>query len=355
MKILMLVNWNVQKVNIEPENQQPSNYCVKGKKYWFFNHIEEDVQIDVIGVKNNWISRLEKKILRFYVIQTIKVLLKLRKYDVVISHGAQSGIFLSFIRRFFKGKYKHILIDVGAFNSASEKNTLKDKIIKFSSKSIDYVIYHESNQKKYYEKYYPWLIEKSKFISYGADIDFFIKKTENKNFIENKYLLCVGYSKRDWETLINAYELVKTDYKLILLGKKIKTNDSRIQSIDFVDVNTMISYIKNSSFCILPLKNYNYSFGQMTFLQQCLLEKTVIVSKVNSMIDYGIDNETCVFYESENKKDLADKISDLLINEEKCKKIGKQAKIYVCKNISDRKMANEIYKTVKEVVYNEKK
>lgn len=354
MKVLMLVNWNVKKATTELSDSQPSNYYIPGEKYWFFRHIKDEIQVDVKGVSNSFISKIERKIFKFYIFQTIKILFRLKKYDVVISHGAQSGVFLSFLRRFKKWNFKHILIDVGAFNSASEKNRIQDRMLKFASKSLDYVIYHESNQIKYYEKYYPWLVGISRFIPYGADIDFFTQKQTRQN-TKNDYVICVGYSKRDWNTLIKAYRKVKTDCKLLLLGKKIYTDDNRIVSLEKVDVNSMIQYILGARFCVLPLENYNYSFGQMTFLQQCLLKKLVIVSKVSSMIDYGIDHKTCMFFEAGDHEELSKIICEMLADEEKCKLIGENAHKFVCDILSDKNMALNIYSVLKELVENEKK
>ena len=143
MKILMLVNWPVNKKNFNKSELQSSNFF-DGKEYWFFKNIlNQNDKIDVIGLETcPKISKFEYRFFKVYIFQTIKNLFKFNSYDVVISHGANSGIILAFIRRFFKTRYKHVLFDIGSFRSAEKGNGFVNKLIKFASKSIDYVFYH---------------------------------------------------------------------------------------------------------------------------------------------------------------------------------------------------------------------
>lgn len=59
------------------------------------------------------IENFEKNKLRFYVVQTLRAIPKLKNYDLIVSHGMQSGIVLSLFRRFVKTKEKHIVFDSG--------------------------------------------------------------------------------------------------------------------------------------------------------------------------------------------------------------------------------------------------
>ena len=121
MKILMLVNWKVEYCDSPPEDRQPPDYVENGKKYWFFRYFQDDVDVDVVDIRSfPALEKIEKDRLRFYVWQTLKVLPRLNQYDVVLSHGMQSGIVLCLWRRLFgKGRYRHIVFDIGAFNSGT--------------------------------------------------------------------------------------------------------------------------------------------------------------------------------------------------------------------------------------------
>lgn len=363
IKILMLVNWKIEYASQVPEGKQPPDYFVEGKPYWFFRYFEEEVQVDVMDIHSiAFLENIEKNKLRFYVWQALKAIPKLNRYDLIISHGAQSGVVVSLWRRLFQGKSKHLLFDIGAFNSAAESGSAL-KLMQFASKSIDGVIYHTSSQKGYYEKHFPWLTGRAKFIPFGTDSEYFCRK--NKNEIQN-YMICVGYSKRDWDTLVQAYYLLvqrlngenKEVPELKLVGKEYDTGkgmeeavaNAKVTAVPFVPLEQLIDEIQNSLFGILPLEYFNYSFGQMTLLQQMALEKAVITADVPSMVDYVEDGTTGILYKNGNARDLCDKMYRLYEDWDLRKQIGKNAAFYVGEQYNEQKMAGLIEEFIKSMV-----
>ena len=99
-RILMLVNWQVRYTDSDLADEQPSNKVVKGKKYWFFEYWDdEDMTVDVVDyTRLAAIHSIEKRLLKFYVSQPIRVLPGLDSYDLIISHSAQSGVLLALMR-----------------------------------------------------------------------------------------------------------------------------------------------------------------------------------------------------------------------------------------------------------------
>lgn len=367
MKILMLVNWKIKYCDSTPTNMQSPDYFVKGKPYWFFRYFPKDTQVDVVDCSSfPALEKFEQNTIRFYVYQTIRVLPRLNKYDFVISHGMQSGIVLCLFRRLFgKGKYKHIVIDVGAFNSAKESGKAL-KLMQYASKSLDGVIYHTPSQIDYYRKCHPWLVNKSRYIMFGTELEFFSKienDIESKNSHGGKikhYIVCVGYHQRDWKTLLDAFKLVDNEVNLRIIGNdNIITDDTRIESIGKLPIRDLVLQIKNADFCVLPLENNNYSFGQMTLLQQMLLSKAVIVADVPSVAPYiiqedGVPNNLSV-YQSKNKTALAGCITRLLNDKKYCMALGKKARKSVVDRFSDKIMAASIYDYLSERLFaNEK-
>ena len=360
----MLVNWKIEYAQQIPNGKQPPDYDVEGKPYWFFRYFEEPVQVDVVDIRSfPWLERFEKNKLRFYVWQTLRVIPHLHKYDLILSHGAQSGIVLSLFRRLFKGKAKHILFDIGAFNSAAEKGGAL-KLMQLSSHSLDGVIYHTGNQKEYYMKCFPWLLDKSQFIPFGTDSTYFVR--ENEKTKTQNCIICVGYQKRDWNTLIQAYlcmtEKLNQEGKEIpelrLVGKAdyegkdiIKLPEkAQITAIPFVPLEELISDILSSLFAVLPLENFNYSFGQMTLLQQMALGKAVITARVPSMVDYVTEGKTGLFYEAGNKQDLCDKMLLLYENGQLRQQIEHAAREYVEFKYNEKHMALQIEAFIKKVL-----
>jgi hypothetical protein len=353
MKILMLVNWKVKYTDHIPSDKQPPDYYVEGIPYWFFRYFKhkEKYQVDVVDTHSFfWLEKFEKNKLHFYIWQTIKVLHKLNAYDLVLSHGMQSGIVLCLWRRIFgKGKYKHIVFDIGAFNSAREtgKNL---KLMQYASKSLDGVIYHTSHQKEYYKKCHPWLLTKSRFIPFGTDYEYFIRQKELvRDFGQHDdYILCAGYNKRDWETLLKAYNNIQTGVKLKLIGKgDIKCEDPRVEVMPAVSTLEFIQQVKNALFCVLPLQQFNYSYGQMTLLQQMVLGKAVIVADVYSIEAYKRGNNMLT-YPPEDEKVLQEKLESLLSDSLLRVRLGKAAEQSVKEYFNEHKMAEAIQEAIGE-------
>lgn len=344
MKILMLVNWKIQYCDAKPTDKQPPDYYVKGEPYWFFRYFKEEPEVDVVDVSSfPWLEKFEKNKLRFYVWQTLKTLPKLGQYDLILSHGMQSGVVLSLWRRLFKGKAKHIVLDIGSFNSAAESG-IALKLMQFASKSIDGVIYHTSSQISYYEKFFPWLVKKSQFIRFGTDMEFFDPAELATTKDRGGYMICVGAAKRDWDTLVRAYQMLDTDVKLRLIGRV----DERyaeipgVEQVPFVPIRELINQIHNAAFAVLPLEQFNYSYGQMTLMQQMALGKCVVAARVNSLVDYVTHGETAVLYEPKNAEDLAEKMRMLLKNPELRDNIAETGKQYMNVHCNEKTMAKEI-------------
>ena len=350
MKILILVNWKVRRCNEVPEDLQSPDYYTKKEKYWFFKYFPKETQVDVIdmGSFEFW-EKIERYKLHFHIVQTIKAITKLKNYDVVISHGMPSGIGLALFRKFFNTKAKHIVYDIGSFNSAA-KSGIKLKLNQYASKSIDGIIYHSSEQIEYYKNFYPWIIEKSKFIPFGTDIKYFDRDKIN-NIQNENYILSIGYSMRDYETLIKAFIKINSDIKLKIIGtNKLKVEDKRIEQIASMPKRELNKAIQKAKLCVLPLEYKNFSFGQMTLLQQMYYEKAVITAKVPSVKDYIKNGKTGIFYKSKNEKDLKEKIQKLLEDNSLRKEIGKNAKKEIEEKFNEKKLGEESYKFICEIL-----
>ena len=352
MKILMLVNWKVEYSESVPDGKQPPDYYVKGIPYWFFRYFDKQPEVDVVDIKSfKWLENFEQKKLRFYIWQTVKILPKIRKYDLIISHGMQSGVVLSLWRRLFRTRAKHIVFDIGAINSAAESG-LALKLMQFASKSIDGFIYHTSSQIEYYKEFFPWIVEKSRFIRFGADMNYFTpSEVKNKDKVK-QYIICVGHNKRDWNTLIKAFKEVDTNLVLRLVGHVDKeyNNIKNVEQYSYIPINELIDQIRGAALCVLPLEYFNYSFGQMTLMQQMALGKCVIAARVPSLMDYVVDMQTAVLYESGNAIDLKNKIEYLLANDEITKAIGKRARQYLIKECNEKTMAFDIQKAIDDLL-----
>lgn len=342
MKILMLVNWKVEYCSRAPEGKQPPDYYVYGEPYWFFRYFRKGVSVDVVDVRTfPWLERFEKETLRFYVVQALRVLFRMNRYDLIVSHGMQSGVALSFIRRFWKTRAKHMVFDIGAFNSAAESGAAL-KLMQFASKSLDGVIYHTESQIEYYRKCFPWIVGKSRYIPFGTDTDFFAPQPEGG---EGNYILCVGYAKRDWDTLEKAFDRISGRYGVTLrfIGKTdYAGRNPKVESLGFMPVDKLIEQMRGALFGVVPLEHFNYSFGQMTLLQQMALGKAVVTADVPSMRGYVSDGETALLYPPKDDRKLAERMERLLKDKALREEIGKRAAEAVGDIYNERNMAGQI-------------
>lgn len=352
----MLVNWEISYTNSVPVDKQPPDYYEKGKPYWFFKYFKNTPDVDVLDISSfPSIEHFEKDKLHFYILQTIRAIPKLNKYDVVISHGMQSGIVLCLYRRLFgKGKYKHIVFDIGAFNSAKESGRAL-KLMQFVGKSIDGIIYHTESQRAYYKRCHPWLLPRSQYIVFGTDPEYFSDKLAI-NDINSNYILSFGDSKRDWDTLIKAYSKISTNINLRIIGPhNLETEDNRIEVLGRVPIDKLKQEIAGAKFCILPLESYNYSYGQMTLLQQMAMGKAVIAANVPSISAYPISDDSgeisnMVLYQPENIDELALKIKMLIDNPKVIHNIGISARNSVLYKFNEKNMALEIEDFINKVL-----
>lgn len=352
MKILFLANWKIKKCNEIPKDLQPADYIISNEKFWFFKYFPKDTEIEVIDITSTRkIEKFEKDILHLHILQTLKALKEIKKYDVVISHGITSAIFLDLIKRIFHLNILHIVFDIHSFNSASETG-VKLKIIQFASKAIDGLIYHSSQQIEYYRKHFPWIVDKSQFIPYGTNIGF-LEKSKKDNIKKENFIISIGYNLRDNYTLIKAFLSANLeDTKLKIIGnveEKFKEKSPKIVYQDAMSIDRLNEEIQKAKFCILPLENKNYSFGQMTLLQQLYYNKAVITANVPSVKDYVEDGKTAILYEAGNVEDLKNKILELNNNMDLINTLEKNSQKSVIENYNEEIMARRIYEFLKKV------
>lgn len=348
----MLVNWKVRYCDSKPAELQPPDYYVKGESYWFYRYFKGNWDVDVLDVRSlPPIESFEREKLRFYVIQTLRALPKLGKYDLVVSHGMQSGVVLSLWRKFFKTRAKHIVFDIGSFASASEEGAAL-RLMQKASGSIDGVVYHTSSQISYYRKCFSWLVDRARFIPFGTDLDFFQADDVEAHEEDRPYFTCIGASKRDWDTLVEAYRGLGADVRLKIIGHvDPKYSDvPGLEMIPRVPVKVMKSYIKGALFCALPLESFNYSYGQMTLMQQMAMGKCVVAAKAPSLVDYAVDDDSVLFYKPKDVVGCRERLRMAIEEPQVRESIARRAPLFLAQNRNEEIMAADIEAFFEEVL-----
>ena len=351
----MLVNWRIHRLSKDRDDIQPPDKVLEGQQYWFFRHWQSsNTQVDVIDfTKLPFFHYIEKKKLKFYIFQSIKGLIRSKKYDLIISHGAQSAVLLAFIRTTISKKSPpHIVIDVGCFNGGRD-NKIETSLLEFATKSLAGVIYHATIQKKYYERNLPFLLKKSRFIPFGVDAEFF----HPLNIGRDDYILSIGYTKRDYRTLLKAWEEIfspSTKLKIIGINDSQKLGVRKLLSqtelFGIVPITKLKNVVAKSRFVVLPLPYYKYAYGQMTLLQCMSMGKAVVVTKTPSTLDYVADGKNALFVAPYDVDDMRRKIEFLLANQSVVVTLGKQVRETVEQRFNEKNMAQNIYEFTNEII-----
>lgn len=285
MRILFLPNWNVNRLSTDDPTIQPPDKEVEGKPYWFFRYFPQDTAVDIIDRgRSSWFHKLEVK-LKFYILQPVKAFVRRNDYDLVISHGAQSGLVYELLASFVRHKPQHIMIDVGGLNGARVNHT-ETPLLRWALRRGPHIVVHSSRQLALYAKHYPALAPRARFIPFGADASYFNRSSEP----EQPIIVSFGSIKRDYDTLLRAWQAIPDHrgHTLYLIGANVQPAPSipDVEIMPRVPISQLQHTIASCTMVVLPLPEHLYSYGQMSLLQSMLMGKPVIVSNTTSTADY---------------------------------------------------------------------
>ena len=346
MKIIFIPTWNVKHVDTDDIRIQAPDKKVTGSKYWFFKYFPDETTVDIIDIgKKSSFQKLEQKI-KFYIVQPIKAFKQRNKYDIVISHGAQSGLVYELLTSFVKIKPKHLMFDIGGLNGA-RINNFETPLIKFALRKNPYIIVHSSEQLSLYKNSYPNLSKNAHFIPFGADVEYF--STNNHKTPLKKTIVSFGYLKRDYTTLCNAFIASnKTDITLYIIGddslQSDYANHPNIVFLKRIPLKELIEHILQSWAVVVPLPVFNYSYGQMSFLQSMAMKKALIVTKTPSSQDYIKNTKGIIGVSPYNVDDMI-KAIETITNKTSAeiKEMGEENYRVVSQFFNEKNMATQIY------------
>lgn len=348
MNILFLPNWTVHNLDEDSDIFQDPDKYVVGNRYWFFKYFPEEIHVDVIDIhKDNYLSIIERK-LKFYIYQAILAFKIQRKYDLIISHGAQSGVLLALLRRLFgKGNTKHLIFDIGGMNGARNSG-FSTRIIRFALKSNPFIICHSTNIIDNIRRNYHWLLPKTTFIHFGVGLNqYAVSKNSN-----NHEIFVFSGKKRDEETVFEAWreladkDLIQ-DFTIYFVGSKSKKHYKNCFSVSWLPYKEYLKKLSDSAFAILPLEEYEYSYGQMSLLGSMALGKTVIASNVSGISDYTKLCKSIVSVPQNDVAEMKSAILNQIINFHKKKNLI--ARNEVIQFFNEKDMADKIYKFIEQI------
>jgi glycosyltransferase involved in cell wall biosynthesis len=353
-KILMVVGWEVQSSETDDPRKYPADLLLPNQKYWFFKHwLEDNLKIEVMGYKKvPLLSKIEKKFLHFHPFQSLRILPKLKKYDLVIFFHSQMGIVPALYKSIFKIKTPLVLIDVEGLGRKNKWYIIP--LIKKALKGIDLLFYLASVQKEDYQRYFPEIVSRSDFLPFGLDLSRF--SSDGKK--EEDYIVSIGYLFRDWKTLLTAYGRLRTETKLLIIGKeKFEPEEigyekipPGVELIGRTDLSTLNDITSKAKFVVLPLPERRHAFAQITLLGCMALRKAIIASRVHGIIDYVTNGKNAILVEPEDELDLTEKMEFLLNQPQQVELIGQNARKTVEKFYTEEVMTKNIIEAVKRIL-----
>ena len=353
MKILFTPNWTVHHLDTDDELIQPPDKQVVGQGYWFFKYFPRGYQVDIIDRgRKSWFRDFEKKF-KFYIKQPIKAFKCRNDYDIVVSHGAQSGLVYELLCSFVKNKPPHLMFDIGGLNGA-RINHYETPLIRFALRKSPYILVHTSRQVDFYREHYPELADKVRFIPYGVDCKYFVPQPS----VERTHtILTFGKAKRDNVTLCEAFARIadKRGYRLIVVGEpELSKRYDYIDEIIFrtvIPLPELIQLMAESDFIVIPLPEYLYSYGQMSFLQSMAMGKAAIITRTTSSRDY-IEKAPGVIgvepYDIDGMKHALEEMMDMTDAQRDA--IGLANRSYATSRFDEREMSKAICDYINEIV-----
>jgi glycosyltransferase involved in cell wall biosynthesis len=349
-RILFLPNWTVTQTTTTNLNLQEPNKFVKGQGYWFFKHFTGNNTIEIIDIQKQTIFHKFEKRIKFYFVQALIAFKNDKNIDIVISHGAQSGLVYSLLKTlFFKKKPLHIIFDIGGMNGA-RNNKIEKTIIQFALRSNPHIICHSKVIIENYRQNYPEIIKNTRYIPFGVNPEEFIP---DRTIQVKNQIFSFGFAKRDYDTLIKSWQQVDhKGCKLRIAGVSslpLMYECQDIKLLGILDLEQLKFEIQSAQFVVIPLPIYKYSYGQMSFMQSMCLGKTVIVTKTPSTEDYLINGEGAYFVKPYDVEDLKDKINYLLTNNTILDESNQKARKFIENNHTEAQMAMRIYHFIKDI------
>jgi len=353
MRILFTPNWTVHHLDIDDGLIQPPDKQVADQGYWFFRYFPSGYQVDIIDRgRKSWFRDFEKKI-KFYILQPIRAFRKRNTYDIVVSHGAQSGLVYELLCSFVKKKPPHLMFDIGGLNGA-RINHYETPLIRFALRKRPYILVHSSRQVDFYREYYPQLTAKVRFIPFGVDCSYF---TPKPTVSRTRTILTFGKAKRDNLTLCEAFSRIgdKRGYRLIVVGEQeLSRRFAHVNEISFrpvVPLPELMRLIAESEFIVIPLPEYRYSYGQMSFLQSMAMGKALIVTRTTSSVDYINEAPGVIGVEPYDVEGMEHAIEDMIgMDHARREAIGMANRDYVTSNYNECDMSKAICDYINEIV-----
>lgn len=263
-----------------------------------------------------------------YYIFPLKLFFNRKKVKRVVAWQQFYGLIYAFYCRLFKvKKCNYLYINVFIYR---EKKGLIGKIYyKFmkyivTSDYIDKMSTTSKSECELYSKIFGVNVNKFVFTPFG--VNSIEEKVRDIKCDENeKFILALGRSNRDWNFLIDTLKNSEYKLKIICDELKVKEKYKNIEIINNVCGQKSYEYIKKAFCVIIPIKNPEISAGQTVLLNSMQLKKPIIVTESRGLTDDYIVNGKTGFIIKKDKNELINVLKELYTSKELYNEIANNA------------------------------
>ena len=123
---------------------------------------------------------------------------------------------------------------------------------------------------------------------------------------------------------MKAFDIANINEDLYLIGNpSLQCDNPKVKVLPFIPIDDLMEYIKNSKYSVIPLDDFNYSFGQMTLLQQMALGIPILAANVPAISDYANSSDGGILsYKAYDVEDLALKLKVTVKNSDELRGMG---------------------------------
>lgn len=295
--------------------------------------------------------------------QELEKLFKKENIDIVHFHSPLFTFLHGFLKRkkFPLVMTVHYLLDIRASRSiASIYRRFIRWMTVYISKSVDKIICVNEDYIPIFEK---WGVssEKLVFIPNGVDIERFSpgKSKVKDKFKRKKIILYFGrlHYQKNVDLLIQSFPLIKEkmeDVKLIIVGtgnqydklKHMSGDDPNIIMTGFISDDDLVDYMRAADVVVFPSRGENASF---TIMEAMACELPVVSSDVGNAKKI-LGNGRGVLLKDYIKDEIANICIKILKDDKLQKKMGKDARKYVVKHHSWKKISKETEELYKKLI-----
>lgn len=274
------------------------------------------------GRKNKFINLL-RYIKYFYF--PFKIFLRRKDVEKIVAWQQFYGLIYAFYCRFFNVKKSNFLF-INVFIYREKKGIIGKIYYKFmkyivTSKYIDVMSTTSSKECSLYSKIFG--ISENKFVFTPFGVNSIEEDVENIDTDkDNKFVLSLGRSNRDYDFLIDALRDTKYNLKIICDEYKCKRKYDNIEIINNVCGKKSWEYIKKCWCMVIPIKNPEISAGQTVLLNSMQLKKPIVITKSKGLTDDYIENSKTGIIIEKNNKELLKALETLYTDEKIYNKIA---------------------------------